>query len=135
MIRLMRTLLWVVALHFAAFLCFPDTGSWGLPFTGISLVVCTVAALTSFTFVSPFFLVSTWFGRLYELGVVLIVAFALGLLLPQESGNSPLAQLIDGDYPTRESVDRGLSKLGLTGDRREAAAGAAEKKIRKELKR
>lgn len=56
---------------------------------------------------------------------VLSVALFVGWTMPQKSGKPPLEQWTSGARPTRDSVRRGLTRIGVNADGPAAAKFAA----------
>ena len=52
-------------------------------------------------------------GLIVHLAILLVMFLSIALTLPQEDRVTVLEKLKDGDYPTKETIQTGLHKLGL----------------------
>lgn len=97
-------------LNAAIFTAFPDSGGMGITFFIFSSLLWSGAAVASI-------LLSRIVPRDWK--AFTLVAFSLACafcslsFFPQKDGVSPLDRLLDGRYPAKTDVYRGLRRLGI----------------------
>ena len=134
--RLVRILFIAAFLHFLAMVLFPFTGPNGFTFLFASFIGSIVVITALWGLLGPFLVVSKLMSRGAELLISGVVAMTLLFLMPQDSGKSAYRQLVNGQYPSLQTVEIGLTRCGLSLPKqlkkklniaREGAAMAKEK--------
>lgn len=98
------------ALHLGAFVCYPQSGRFGLTFLYVSMILWTGGAI----FVNRS---ANYYGKAWKIaiaaGFTLMCAFSALAFLPQTDRVSPLKKLTSGRYPDGKSLYFGLLRLGV----------------------
>lgn len=92
------------------FIAFPDSGGMGIIFFIVSSLLWSGAAAASLLLSR--ILTKDWKAFILAVFVLACAACSLGFL-PQNDGVSPLDKLLDGRYPGKLDVYKGLMRLGI----------------------
>ncbi|MCM2267631.1 MAG: hypothetical protein NDI60_07670 [Elusimicrobiales bacterium] len=96
-------------INLGVFVCFPETGRFGVTFLYLSCLLWTAFAFFLGSR-APFTRLGRW---LRALAFAAACLFACLSFLPQKDNNNPLEKLTRGQYPDRRSVFLGLLRLGI----------------------
>ena len=103
----------IIAFHLAVFLSYPETGEFGIYYLAISIVLWTGFMMFINLSVKIIKFISGVLGHLVHLAILIVMLLSIALTLPQADRVTVLEKIKDGKYPTKETLQRGLSKLGL----------------------
>jgi cell division protein FtsW (lipid II flippase) len=103
----------IIAIHLAVFLCYPDTGEFGGYYLAISIVLWTGFMLFINLSVKIIKFISGALGHLVHLALLCLMLVSIALTLPQADRVTVFEKVRDGKYPTKETIQKGLNKLGL----------------------
>ena len=96
----------------AALVCFPDYPQNTVLSMFVTFIILFIAVMIiSFVATVLLFGRSSAFNHLFDLILILLVAFCLLKFMPQTDGVSPLQKLLNGNYPDAATAERGIKKL------------------------
>ncbi|MDD2773824.1 MAG: hypothetical protein PHP45_09045 [Elusimicrobiales bacterium] len=113
MLAATRRLLLLLLLHLAFFVCFPDTGPFGLVYGWGSFALwCLVVVLT----LVPLEMIGSVFPGVFllcDLVVLCGAGWLLAATMPQADRIAPYEKIQSGRYPTRADIRKGLAAFGV----------------------
>lgn len=121
---LMFKLLVLAAIHVALFICYPDTGPRGNYFLVLSLIVWSLVIFALSGSIKVLQLLTKGLLLLFYAAVFACIAASTAMVMPQSDKTSVFAKLKKRDFPTVETMRRGLTRFGVKLD----------KQVRKEVK-
>lgn len=116
----------VAALHLAFFSAYPETGSFGSYYLGISLLVWTVFIMFVNTSAKLVKLISGIAGLVINLAAFLLMALAIAATMPQSDRTSVLEKLQKGAYPAPAAMKAGMRRLFRGNFAGEVGAGVRQ---------
>lgn len=95
-----------------ALICFPEYPENTVLTMFVAFIILFIAVMI-ISFVMTVLLLgrSSAFNHLFDLLLVLLVAFCLLKFIPQTDGVSPLTKLLNGNYPNAATIEKGIKKL------------------------
>ncbi|MEA3307154.1 MAG: hypothetical protein U9Q34_05175 [Elusimicrobiota bacterium] len=103
----------IIAIHLAVFLSYPETGEFGGYYLAISIILWTGFMMFINLSVKIIKFISGALGHLVHLAILVLMFLSIALTLPQADRVTVLEKLRDGKYPTKETIQKGLHKLGM----------------------
>ncbi|MCX5783671.1 MAG: hypothetical protein NTW04_04470 [Elusimicrobia bacterium] len=112
MFKIIRRIIWVLCVHFIFFVCFPDTGHYGMIYGWLSVTVWTAAAVFATTMLNA---VNKFvFALIADIMLIGMIGFSLAFTMPQSDKVHPYKKIIREQYPDQMAIKRGLLKFGIT---------------------
>jgi uncharacterized membrane protein len=114
--RILWRVLLLAALHFGVLVCFPDYTDFA-PVTVFIIFLLSTAGMIAATSLMSMMGLSGYFfmNTIFDVIMVIIVGVILLIFTPQVGGVRPFDRVMNGQYPTRNQIDRGLKRFGLGG--------------------
>ncbi|MCG2726507.1 MAG: hypothetical protein L6420_09725 [Elusimicrobia bacterium] len=103
----------IIAVHMAVFLSYPETGEFGGYYLAISIVLWTGFMLFINLSVKIIKFISGALGHVVNLAILIVMFLSIALTLPQKDRITVLEKIKDGKYPTKQTIQTSLHKLGL----------------------
>ncbi len=98
----------------AIFLAYPETGQFGGYYLAISIVLWSGFMMFINLSVKIVKFISGILGHVLNAAIFVVMVLAISITMPQANRITVFEKIKAGDYPTKESLQFGLSKLGLT---------------------
>jgi hypothetical protein len=103
----------IIAIHLAVFLSYPETGEYGGYYLVISMVLWTGFMMFINLSVKIIKFISGALGHLVHLAILALMLLSITLTMPQADRIPVIEKIKNGKYPTKETIQSGLHKLGL----------------------
>lgn len=107
----------LLLIFLGAMVCFPDYPNT-TPITIFIMFIISFISVLVLTFVFSLLFLgrSHVFNCLFDLIIILVVGYFLLNIMPQTDGVSPYDKIMNGKYPDKQQVERGLKKLDFTSN-------------------
>lgn len=113
MIIIWRFILLLVV-FLAALICFPDYPNTALvPVFMMFMVSFTAVLILTFIFSLLMIGKSNTFNHFFDIIIVLVIGYLILISLEQTDGIKPFDKLRNGNYPTEETIIKGVKKLNF----------------------
>lgn len=104
----------LLILFLAALICFPDYPNTALVSIFMMFMVAFTAVLI-LTFIFSLLMIgrSNTFNHFFDIVIILVIGYLILTSLEQTDGVKPLDKLKNGNYPTQETIIKGIKRFNF----------------------
>ena len=110
MISLLIKIIFTIVLHFAFFVCYPETGKYGDWYLWGSIMIWSFFFMSMWGNLKFLKLLTFPVASFLNTGLYLAMFFLIALTMPQRDGRSVFKKLNSGKFPTRTDIETGKIK-------------------------